>query len=128
MTQPILQSRLPFAPWMDPRTARLPGILPVEGADWLRVDDAFALQMAERDARIARSGEPRAISQRLQFLLMKEDGSAVDGGSAPYLDYRPITAEVRELVASVMSAPWLASGVEQRALGFAIASFPNFRK
>ena len=57
MTQPILQSRLPFAPWMDPRTARLPGILPVEGADWLRVDDAFALQMAERDARIAATPE-----------------------------------------------------------------------
>ncbi|WP_246567234.1 heme-dependent oxidative N-demethylase family protein [Gemmobacter fulva] len=53
MTTPVLQSRLPFAPWMDPRTARLPGILPVEGDDWLRVDDAFAGQMAERDARIA---------------------------------------------------------------------------
>ncbi len=53
MTDPILQSRLPFVPWMDPRTARLPGILPVEGQDWLRVDDAFAGQMAERDVRIA---------------------------------------------------------------------------
>lgn len=53
MTQPILQSRLPFAPWMDPRTARLPGILPVEGDDWLRVDDAFAGQMAERDRLVA---------------------------------------------------------------------------
>lgn len=52
MTPPILQSRLPFAPWMDPRTARLPGILPVAGDDWVRVDDAFAGQMAERDARI----------------------------------------------------------------------------
>lgn len=52
MSMPVLQSRLPFAPWMDPRTARLPGILPVEGDDWLRLDDAFAGQMAERDARI----------------------------------------------------------------------------
>lgn len=52
MTQPILQSRLPFAPWMDPRTARLPGILPVEGDDWLRVDDAYGGQMAERDRLI----------------------------------------------------------------------------
>lgn len=52
MMPPILQSRLPFAPWMDPRTARLPGILPVVGDDWLRADDAFAGQMAERDARI----------------------------------------------------------------------------
>lgn len=53
MTEPVLQSRLPFLPWMDPRTARLPGILPVEGDDWLRVDDAFAGQMARRDALIA---------------------------------------------------------------------------
>ncbi|MGL6209364.1 MAG: heme-dependent oxidative N-demethylase family protein, partial [Paracoccaceae bacterium] len=49
---PILQSRLPFAPWMDPRTARLPGVLPVDGDDWLRADDAFAGQMAERDRLI----------------------------------------------------------------------------
>ncbi|TXH95735.1 MAG: DUF3445 domain-containing protein [Pseudorhodobacter sp.] len=49
MPAPILQSRLPFASWMDPRLARLPGILPIEGDDWLRVDDAFAAQMAERD-------------------------------------------------------------------------------
>lgn len=47
-SEPILQARLPFLPWMDPRTARLPGILPVEGEDWLRVDDAYAGQMAER--------------------------------------------------------------------------------
>lgn len=53
MTRPILQSRLPFAPWMDPRTARLPGILPIEGDDWLRVDDAYAGQMAERDRLIS---------------------------------------------------------------------------
>lgn len=57
MTQPILQSRLPFAPWMDPRTARLPGVLPVEGDDWLRVDDAFAGQMAERDRLFAEKSQ-----------------------------------------------------------------------
>lgn len=50
---PILQTRLPHAPWMDPRTARLPGILPVEGDDWLRRDEAFAAQMAERDRLLA---------------------------------------------------------------------------
>ncbi|MEO6298826.1 MAG: DUF3445 domain-containing protein [Paracoccaceae bacterium] len=49
----ILQSKLPFAPWMDPRTARLPGVLPIEGDDWLRVDDAYAGQMARRDQLIA---------------------------------------------------------------------------
>lgn len=50
---PILQARLPFLPWLDPRTARLPGVLPVEGEDWLRVDDAYGPQMAERARLLA---------------------------------------------------------------------------
>jgi dimethylamine monooxygenase subunit A len=50
---PILQSSLPFAPWMDPRTSKLPGVLPLLEDDWTWVDDAFAGQMAERDRLIA---------------------------------------------------------------------------
>lgn len=50
---PILQDRLPHLPWVDPRTRRLPGILPVEGRDWLRIDEAYAPQMALRDRLIA---------------------------------------------------------------------------
>lgn len=57
MTQAILQNRLPFLPWMDARTNRLPGILPVEGDDWLRLDEAYAGQMARRDALLAQSPE-----------------------------------------------------------------------
>jgi len=49
----VLHDKLPFAPWADARTRRLPGILPVEGGDWLRVDEAFAGQMALRAALIA---------------------------------------------------------------------------
>jgi dimethylamine monooxygenase subunit A len=50
---PILQDRLPHLPWIDPRTRRLPGILPVEGRDWLRQDEAYGPQMALRDRLIA---------------------------------------------------------------------------
>lgn len=50
---PVLQKRLPQMPWMAPATARLPGIQPVSRGDWLRVDEAFAGQMAERDRLIA---------------------------------------------------------------------------
>jgi dimethylamine monooxygenase subunit A len=50
---PILQARLPHLAWMDPRTLRLPGVLPVEGEDWLRQDEAYAPQMALRDRLIA---------------------------------------------------------------------------
>jgi hypothetical protein len=40
---------------MDPRLARLPGVLPLAGAAWLQTDDAFATQMAERDRLLAQS-------------------------------------------------------------------------
>ncbi|MBY5549638.1 DUF3883 domain-containing protein [Rhizobium leguminosarum] len=80
------------------------------------------LEHAIRDARADRSGEPRAISQRLQFLFLKEDGSAADGGPAPYLDCRPITPEERLAVADAIVAPWLSGNVEAQALGYAVRS------
>lgn len=49
----VLQTHLPFAPWADPRTRRLPGVLPLDPDDWLRADDAYPAQMALRDALIA---------------------------------------------------------------------------
>jgi superfamily II DNA or RNA helicase len=80
------------------------------------------LEHAIRDGRSGRSGEPRAISQRLQFIFLREDGTAVDGGPAPYLDCRPITAEERVLVVDAIAAPWLSGQVESRALGYAVQS------
>jgi hypothetical protein len=54
---PILQDRLPLHPWAEPATRRLPGIQPVEGRDWLRVDEAYGPQMALRDRLIAAQPE-----------------------------------------------------------------------
>lgn len=51
----ILQERLPRLAWMEPATARLPGIQPVLDDSWLQMDEAFAGQMAERDRLIAQS-------------------------------------------------------------------------
>ena len=56
---PILQRRLPAMPWMVPSMARLPGIQPLDPADWLVVDEAFAAQMALRDRLIA--ARPAAV-------------------------------------------------------------------
>ena len=49
----VLHDALPFAPWADPRARRLPGIQPLDMADWLRVDETYAGQMALRDGLIA---------------------------------------------------------------------------
>ncbi|WP_212525811.1 DUF3445 domain-containing protein [Actibacterium sp. MT2.3-13A] len=51
----ILQKTLPHTPWADPRMSRLPGILPLDPADWLVVDEAYAGQMAERDRLFAQA-------------------------------------------------------------------------
>ena len=80
------------------------------------------LEHAVRDGRMAKSGEPRVVSQRLQFIHLREDGAATDGGPAPYLDCRPITAEERALVTDAISAAWLTGQVEQTARGYAIAT------
>ena len=90
-------------------------------------DEGFELRLlvylehTVRDARMVRSGEPRAVSQRLQFIFLNESGTAYDGGPAPYLDCRPIKSEERETVADQIAAPWLSGRVEDRALGYAVA-------
>lgn len=48
-----LHDRPAEAPWREARTARLPGTVPVDPGDWLRVDEAFAAQMAERERLLA---------------------------------------------------------------------------
>jgi superfamily II DNA or RNA helicase len=80
------------------------------------------LEHAIRDGRTGRTGEPRVISQRLQFVHLYEDGRAVDGGAAPYLDYRPLTAEERIQVAGAIDTPWLRLDIEARAVGYAVSS------
>jgi hypothetical protein len=54
---PILQDRLPHAPWMAEATRRLPGTLPLALSDWLVVDEAYGPQMALRDRLIATRAE-----------------------------------------------------------------------
>lgn len=71
MDSPVLQDRLPFAPWMDPATSRLPGMRPCAAGDWLRRDEAFAGQMAKRDWLIA-------TRQPLVHAMLPEGRAAAD--------------------------------------------------
>lgn len=76
----ILQDRLPLFPWADPATRRLPGIQPVEGRDWLRVDEVYAGQMALRDRLIA--AQPEVV-----HALLPEARRAADELCATVLDW-----------------------------------------
>ncbi len=58
----------------------------------------------------------------LQFIHLREDGTASEGGPAPYLDCRPIEDDERALVSGEIVAPWLSGSVEDRAMAYAIAA------
>ena len=82
----------------------------------------FYLEHAVQDGRVGRGGRRRAVSRRLQFVEIDADGRARDAGPAPYLDYRPLTADERPAVAAALAAPWLSGDLEAKAAGYAIAS------
>ncbi|MFH0298064.1 DUF3883 domain-containing protein [Bradyrhizobium sp. 31Argb] len=98
------------------------GVLVDEADEGLDPRLLVYLEHAIRDGRPSKSGEPRAISQRLQFIFLKQDGSAFDGGPAPYLDFRPAKQEEVAVLRELLNADWLAGHVEQRAIGYAIAN------
>lgn len=89
----IRQSRLPFAPWADPRTRRLPGVLPISAEEWLEVDDAYGAQMALRD---------RLISERPAAVLALDETA------------RPAAEELYDLVLARLPALGFESGAQIR--------------
>lgn len=107
MDAPVLQDRLPFAPWMDPATARLPGMRPCGADDWLRRDEAFAGQMAKRDWLIATRQplvhallpEGRAAAEELYALVLarlaQDDGYEIGEGWVRRPDGVRVTLDAR---------------------------------
>ncbi|WP_224824515.1 DUF3445 domain-containing protein [Cognatishimia sp. MH4019] len=57
----ILQDHLPFAPWMQAASARMPGVQPVTMSDWLQVDETYSAQLAEK-ARLLEARAPEVLA------------------------------------------------------------------
>ena len=74
------------------------------------------------DGRTSRKGDPITVSKRMQFVEIDPDGTMRDAGPAPYLDYRPPTAEERDRLAPILNAAWLAGDIEQLAVGHAVST------
>jgi hypothetical protein len=140
---PILQRRLPVAPWMAEHMLRLPGTVPVPLADWLQRDEAFAAQMAARDGLIAgRRAAVHAIlesarpaAEELLGLVLAQlrgvpgygrEGGAMrrpDGVLVP-LDGEPLVAAGR-LVQEDLLVLERPPGTEEHVLTGAILCFPS---
>jgi hypothetical protein len=64
------------------------------------------LEHSIQDARTDRAGNRRIVSKRMQFVEIDAQGQAINAGPAPYLNYRPPTAEeTLTLTRSVSEAP-----------------------
>ena len=82
----------------------------------------FYIEDAIQDGVVLPNGNKRIISKNVHFVELKEDGSAMNAGYAPYLDYRALTEEEYAAVYDyVHQQNWLTHGVEERAQGYAIS-------
>lgn len=82
----------------------------------------FYIEDAVQDGVILPNGSKRVISKNVHFVELKEDGSAMNAGYAPYLDYRALTEEERAPVFDyIRSQDWLTHDVEDRAQEYAVS-------
>jgi superfamily II DNA or RNA helicase len=88
-----------------------------------RSDDAralFYLEHSIQDGRTDRNGNRRVVSREMQFVEIDGNFQVIDVGSAPYLDYRPITDDEHKLVASALESEWLRGDLESQVIGYAV--------
>lgn len=84
-------------------------------------DQPSLLLLVDHGIREGSGTTTRTISQRLQFVRADAQGHMSFAGWAPHLDLQPLSAADRALVQPLLEQPWLASGLENRALVHAAA-------
>jgi SNF2 family DNA or RNA helicase len=83
----------------------------------------FYLEHAVQDASVLKNGDRRTISKQMVYVDLDATGQALHIHYAPYLDYRPLSADepgVDALLARPESA-WITRDLEQKALAHAVA-------
>jgi superfamily II DNA or RNA helicase len=80
----------------------------------------FILDHQIREGSPDRQGKQRTISERMQFIQVDRVGQVAKGGYAPYLDYRPATAEESRKIKAVLDEPWLKRDLESLAVAHAV--------
>ena len=79
------------------------------------------LEHSIQDARTNPDGSRRVVSRQMQFVSIDSGGKVGNCGYAPYLDCRAATESEMALVEPLLDEPWLAQGLEQRAVSHAIS-------
>ncbi len=66
-----------------------------------------------------KEGANRIVSKQFGFVELTPEGDASDAGSAPYLDYKPLSDDLIPLVESISQADWLGGTLEDAAVSYA---------
>ncbi len=69
-----------------------------------------------------KSGDGATLSKRMQFIRVNPDGSASFAGWAPHLDLEPLAEADRPLLKDLLSASWIRTDQEQKAVALAAAT------
>ncbi len=82
----------------------------------------FYIEDSVQDDVILSNGSKRIISKHINFVEIKEDGTAINAGYAPYLDYRAVDESEQNAVRSfLVEQQWLQTDVEDIAMNYAIS-------
>lgn len=79
----------------------------------------FYLEHSLQDNRVDRDGNRCIVSRQMQFVEIDCQDQVRTAGYAPYLDYRPTTAEEQMLLISTLESSWLQGDLETRVLAHA---------
>jgi len=82
-------------------------------------DDATDASLLFLITHEIKSGDSSVLSKRLQFVRVTSEGIASFAGWAPHLDYEPLAAADRPLLADLLASDWIRADQEQRALALA---------
>ena len=88
----ILNSHLPVKAWLDPQTARLPGVKPVSVEDWVYKSDQYDAQMAYRHDLLSFQKDAvfRAAEDSLEACLELRDIICGEKGVKPLIGDHPL--------------------------------------
>jgi superfamily II DNA or RNA helicase len=78
------------------------------------------LEQAIQDATPSKTGERHTISREIHFVEIDSNGEVREAGGAPYLDYRPATAEELAQLASLQTGDGFGITSEIIAMDYAI--------
>ena len=73
----------------------------------------FFMEHGIKDGRRNRHGQEQLVSNRLQFLEINKSKNVTFGGSAPYLDYRPLKQDEINYCDSILKEDWISQDWDQ---------------